>query len=145
MGYGMGGGRNGRFWGAPILAKKLQKIQHFQLTSCKIAAPKKRPFLPPPIPYPTFCTLIGPPREKWPQKSLKKKKRSSKMFPKMVAFGSSQTWLFAFLTRKCSFVLFCALLRSFALFLQTCVCAHLRVWCLGPGPNILGYFLFPWP
>ena len=54
--------------------------------------------------------------------------------------GSSQTWLFqtwvfAILTRKCSFAQVCALLRSFcnlrpfALFLQICICALLRSFC----------------
>ena len=55
------------------------------------------------------------------------------LFDQKALIESSLTWLFAIFTRKRSFALFCALLRSFALFIiKTCgfafalICALLR-------------------
>ena len=52
LGDGMGGGRNGWFWGAPILHILVEKRCIFQGFGQHRGAPK-RPFLPPPIPSPT--------------------------------------------------------------------------------------------
>ena len=50
---GMGGGRNGCFWGDPILHILWENAVFFRVWAQNRGAPKNGPFLPPPIPSPS--------------------------------------------------------------------------------------------
>ena len=52
VGDGMGGGRNGCFWGRPDFASLCGKTLYFPGFWPKTGVPQKRPFLPPPHPIP---------------------------------------------------------------------------------------------